>query len=211
MPMTACISITASPAATALDPASRRRSRRFARATRSSSPSSTGSPRWASASSHPVHVCPWPTDAARAVRSGDHLRPAEDGGRHRAASVRSPRMAIASRTRDAQRACRSGPPRPRAGRTICGGCRTTTPSISRWLVNSRPAPSPRAAPGRARGPAWRCPREPPRARSPEHRRTSPLDDRTARMATYRRNAARVAAAVSLKYSRGLMRPHSLKV
>jgi len=32
---------------------------------------------------------------------------------------------------------------------------------------------------------------------------------TARTTTYRRNAARVAAAVELKYSAGLMKPHSL--
>ena len=45
-----------------------------------------------------------------------------------------------------------------------------------------------------------------------HARTAERARRTierARTTTYRRNAARVAAAVELKYSRGRMKPHSL--
>jgi hypothetical protein len=86
---------------------------------------------------------------------------------------------------------------PRASRVTCGGCRTSAPSILFLFVNRRPAPSPRAAPGIACGPARRCPPGPLRARQhsgaplPNHRRS------VAAPATYRRNAAWTAAAVEL--------------
>ena len=72
-----------------------------------------------------------------------------------AASARpTPRVRLGRpATRAAGRACPPGPPMPRASRTTSGGCRTSALSITLWFVNRRPAPSPRAAPGIACGPA----------------------------------------------------------
>ncbi len=131
-------------------------------------------------------------------------------GHRRNASMAPTGTSTHNQVRFAGRACQLSPPMPRASRTTSAGCRTTARSISLWLVNRRPAPSPRAAPGIACGSARRCPPGPLRARSREAS-DAPLANRrrsVAAPAAYRRNAARVAAAVELKYPGGSAKPRS---